>query len=1095
MKKLAIIDLKGDFFQGFSATVKIWSGDLPTADPIAGKEGFLPGNSESLSLYKTWVKAYENHIKIAHQLTQAQDGGNSATFALKEKPKTSHASLKSDERVAYNNCIEVATELLSNFNNWLKYSQFSLIVEELKIHQPQHILIESNNFELRKMPWQKWDLLDSQNFALTEIGLTSPNFKSTNGESPKTSERATYLEGVKILVVLGKDANIESIFEDFQEFECDVTVVRNLPELDVPLWEKYWDILIFNGHSKTEGDGKQGKFQLSDGNWLTISDIKGHFRQAINHNLKVAIFNSCDGLGLAYQLAEGEDLHLPQIIVMQENLPVAVAPIFLKYFFEEFTKGISLYLALRATRDRLKILEKENFPCVSWLPVICQNPTVESTTWNQLKGISGSSTRKETANVQNQLSRREFQNRRALLAQVRSEVWGLLEQSLHHALLINLHKENQPDLVKRSWDVEVKVGNTQKKKAVKSNIIQIFDRGSIAGKLLILGVPGAGKTTTQLELAQELIKRAENDASEPMPVLFNLSSWKNDNQTIAQWLIQELKDKYGVRQKIGKDWLEEQQLLPLLDGLDELASERQKKCVQAINQFMESEQRSLYIVVCSRSEEYELWQTPLNLNGAICLSPLTESQIQEYLASVELSKLWEKIKDYPVILDLIKTPLFLSMMALAYEALSIEEWGSYTTKETCREYLLKVYVERMLKRKIKNLWYPGSKQPNEKNLKYWLHWLSSKLEKDNQTEFLIENMQPHLFLPIKILTWFEYIATQLIFFIILGFFIYLHRNFFFDVIKRFSVRGLIFTIVPLWSARKELIKSGKKFEPGGEFYVKNQEIRLVRGLKFPKKENIYAFAQERIQLLKGYEEFGEIIDDAYINQSTDDLKFLFFWKQLSNFLFVFLWIPFLVLAIIYRTIQNLSISGLINNSIGFLGVVLVANIGYFVAYFLSTKGMDVAKKFRYSHLVQVIKTKIHRFWGLLYGFFQSIKESDIDTIIYPNEGIFQSLFTSLITAIFTGLTIGIIATLLWGFKWGIPLGLIFGTSNGLRWGGRACIQHFVMRLILGFSGNIPWNYARFLNYTTERMLLQRVGGRYRFIHRFLQEYFANMKLN
>ena len=385
MKKLAIIDLKGNFAQGFSATVKIWSSDRPTVNRISGTEGFLPGNSELLSLYGTWVNTYENHIKIAHQLTQIQDRENSATFALKPKAQRSHANLELDQKLAYENCIATVTELLSNFNNWLKYSEFSPIVEELKIHQPQRILIETNDFDLRKMPWQKWDLLESQNFTLTEIGLTSPNFKSTDVESRKTSQKSASQEGVKILVVLGKDGNIESIFEDFQKFKCNVTVARNLSDLDVPLWEKSWDILIFNGHSKTQGDGKEGIFQLSDGNWLTISEMKGHFRQAINQNLKVAIFNSCDGLGLAYQLAEGDDLHLPQIIVMRENLPVVVAPKFLQYFLENYTQGLSLYSSLRNSRQRLQILEKY-FPCVSLLPVLCQNPAEIPPRWLELGG-------------------------------------------------------------------------------------------------------------------------------------------------------------------------------------------------------------------------------------------------------------------------------------------------------------------------------------------------------------------------------------------------------------------------------------------------------------------------------------------------------------------------------------------------------------------------------------------------------------------------------------------------------------------------------------------------------------------------------------
>jgi hypothetical protein len=52
-------------------------------------------------------------------------------------------------------------------------------------------------------------------------------------------------------------------------------------------------------------------------------------------------------------------------------------------------------------------------------------------------------------------------------------------------------------------------------------------------------------------------------------------------------------------------------------------------------------------------------------------------------------------------------------------------------------------------------------------------------------------------------------------------------------------------------------------------------------------------------------------------------------------------------------------------------------------------------------------------------------------------------------------------------------------------------------LKLTIRGNvvIPWNYARFLNYSTERLFLQRVGGRYRFVHKLIQEHFAKMTID
>ena len=74
---------------------------------------------------------------------------------------------------------------------------------------------------------------------------------------------------------------------------------------------------------------------------------------------------------------------------------------------------------------------------------------------------------------------------------------------------------------------------------------------------------------------------------------------------------------------------------------------------------------------------------------------------------------------------------------------------------------------------------------------------------------------------------------------------------------------------------------------------------------------------------------------------------------------------------------------------------------------------------------------------------------------------------------------------------GLGSGLVFGVMGGLL-PGAACIQHFTLRFVLWCSGFIPWRYPRFLDHATERMLLQRVGGRYRFIHILLRDHLARM---
>ena len=69
------------------------------------------------------------------------------------------------------------------------------------------------------------------------------------------------------------------------------------------------------------------------------------------------------------------------------------------------------------------------------------------------------------------------------------------------------------------------------------------------------------------------------------------------------------------------------------------------------------------------------------------------------------------------------------------------------------------------------------------------------------------------------------------------------------------------------------------------------------------------------------------------------------------------------------------------------------------------------------------------------------------------------------------------------------------TYLGILWGGGYALwRHFIIRFALFKYGYMPWNITRFLDYCTERLILQRVGNRYRFIHRLVQEHFASLEI-
>ena len=60
-------------------------------------------------------------------------------------------------------------------------------------------------------------------------------------------------------------------------------------------------------------------------------------------------------------------------------------------------------------------------------------------------------------------------------------------------------------------------------------------------------------------------------------------------------------------------------------------------------------------------------------------------------------------------------------------------------------------------------------------------------------------------------------------------------------------------------------------------------------------------------------------------------------------------------------------------------------------------------------------------------------------------------------------------------------------------GGRACIQHLVLRIMLWRNGSAPLHYVRFLDYAAGHIFLRKVGGGYIFVHRLLLEYFASLE--
>src|SRR5258708_1148976 len=331
----------------------------------------------------------------------------------------------------------------------------------------------------------------------------------------------------------------------------------------------------------------------------------------------------------------------------------------------------------------------------------------------------------------------ERRNRKTMVDRVElTWITGLLEQSLHDAVLVALGLREQPDAIANPWRLTVQeLEQPARILPSGTRMIEVYDHAN--GALLLLGEPGSGKTTLLLELTRDLLTRARLDDSHPVPVVFPLSSWAIKQQPLTEWLVEELGIRYHVPRKLAKVWIETNQVLPLLDGLDEVAERHRAACIRAINSYRH-EHGLVPLVVCSRSAEYLNQPMQLQLHSAVVVQPLTFQQIDDALSSAgeRLRELRTVLRNDPVLQELASTPLMLSVLMLTYHGKLVENLPLAGSLEQRRQQVWTTYVQRMFQRRRASTQYTPQRTTS------WLTWLAYQMVQHNQSEFYLERMQP-----------------------------------------------------------------------------------------------------------------------------------------------------------------------------------------------------------------------------------------------------------------------------------------------------------------------------------------------------------------
>jgi hypothetical protein len=330
------------------------------------------------------------------------------------------------------------------------------------------------------------------------------------------------------------------------------------------------------------------------------------------------------------------------------------------------------------------------------------------------------------------------QDREVMLKRVRYQwVEGVLRHSLAQAVRLRLGLTYRRDAAAQLRDLALHwAGQAPKTVPPGTTMSELFDR--LGGALLILGAPGAGKTTLLLELLQDLLDAAELDSRQPIPVVVNLSSWAHRRRPLVEWLAEELHLRYDVPRRIASAWISNREILPLLDGLDEVTWEHREACAEAINTFRQGEHGLVRFAVCSRTGDYQAMATRLRVEQAVELQPPTDQQMDDYLADLGTSTqgIRDALRADQDLVELLRSPLMLSVAALAYEDEPAAELPATGALEQRRARLFATYIERMLHHRPTSSRYPPQR------ILTWLTWLARALHARGLSEFHLDRLQP-----------------------------------------------------------------------------------------------------------------------------------------------------------------------------------------------------------------------------------------------------------------------------------------------------------------------------------------------------------------
>jgi hypothetical protein len=691
-------------------------------------------------------------------------------------------------------------------------------------------------------------------------------------------------------------------------------------------------------------------------------------------------------------------------------------------------------------------------------------------------------------------SRSRLQARKQLLRRV-SDAWlkDVLDSPLYvqPSLTLGLMRTiEQPN----PWGV----GFTEKTEMIPSGTAlgDVFEQ--LHEAMLIIGAPGSGKTTTMLWLLHDVLARAnaeleqarkDDDCTLPIPVVLPLASWALRRDSLEEWMLREIIGRYNMESSDVRSWLAERQIMPLLDGLDEVAAENRDQCVGAINEFRR-QRGTVPIVVCCRTLEQRQLRAQLGLRGTVAIRPLNAQQVNEFLSrhADEFAGAQAALAREPGLWELAKTPLMLNIIIFAFRDPAGNEGLVPGPQKDLHSRLLATYVREMLRHR------PAPSHVQITTVRR-LAFLARQLQEEDQTLFSADLLTP-LSTPSTPPT----IAMEIV-----GWLVW----------KGITIFGMSAVVMSFYGWRGAIAGGIAGLLAGSSSRIRLNCITLavgaqVRGTPMKPADDLPEPSDEELAAASGLP-----VEDILAIRRLEGLPDTERWKWLSERPELSLRLEQAVLAAPGAGRSATVFAWTLRASRqGWPSRLLNWRIGLFLWLH------DYTEEFPRGGTVAVLVIALA--WGLLIGWVYTLGAALAglaaltaatalvplvgrvpprnSALNFPSPGLRTAItIGALISPVVGGLAGGLAGLIL---TWAVSPGA--GTKFGLVTaicvtlftlgcaGGFAFLEQFRIRLALHWADLMPMQPQAFFTYATRCLFLRRSGGSYLFFHRSMQEFFANL---